>query len=220
MHTYTHAHARVRTHTHTHTHARTLKKILLTCCQLSYLQAKNQLHPACFSGNIGKICELLILGTLDMPGCTNPKWQYQLVNDFDVYLHAKHLSFIFFLRYYIIRNPATWLADSILAHNSRTRILADMELWWNINNISFHFRLFPRKPNDKIFQKIKKTLFWGHFGLFWPHLGRNEFPRRKWLSVFRYSSYLPSRHKLEKTIQPFLRKTPKWRTDRQKMVIL
>ena len=37
-------------------------------------------------------------------------------------------SFSSFLRYYILKNPTIWLADSILAHNSRTRILPDMGL--------------------------------------------------------------------------------------------
>ena len=37
-----------------------------------YLQAKNQLHPPCFYGNIAKIYKL-ILGTLGIPGYTNPK---------------------------------------------------------------------------------------------------------------------------------------------------
>ena len=35
---------------------------------------------------------------------------------------------IHFFHYYILKNPAIWLADSILAHNSRARILPDMGL--------------------------------------------------------------------------------------------
>ena len=38
----------------------------------AYLQAKNQLHPPCFSGDIAKICRHLILGFLGMTGCTHP----------------------------------------------------------------------------------------------------------------------------------------------------
>ena len=38
-----------------------------------YLQAKNQLHPLWFYGDIAKICKL-ILGTLGMPGYAHPKW--------------------------------------------------------------------------------------------------------------------------------------------------
>ena len=98
---------------------------------------------------------------------------------------------------------------------------------WNINkNISFHFRLLPRKTNDKIFQKIQKTLFWGHeaildfFAQIWAKM---NFPRKKALSVFKYSNYLPLCNKSEKTIMPFLRKMLNWwmdgkadgRTDRQ-----
>ena len=98
---------------------------------------------------------------------------------------------------------------------------------WNINkNISFHFRLLPRKINDKIFQKIQKKLFWGHvailafFAQIWVKMNS---PRKKALSVFKYSNYLPLCNKSEKTIMPFLRKMLNWwmdgkadgRTDRQ-----
>ena len=38
-----------------------------------YLQAKNQLYPLCFSGDISKMYKFLILGTLGMPGCRHRK---------------------------------------------------------------------------------------------------------------------------------------------------
>ena len=39
----------------------------------------------------------------------------------------------------------------------------------------FHFRLFPRKTNDKIFSKMQQTPFWAHF----VHLlGKQNFPSR------------------------------------------
>ena len=89
--------------------------------------------------------------------------------------------------------------------------------WWKINNnISFHFRLFPRKTNEKNFQKIQKALFRGHFGPFLPKFGwKWIFLERKALSVFKYSDCLPLCQKSEKTNEPFLRKTPNWWTDRQ-----
>ena len=34
--------------------------------------------------------KLVILGTLGMPGYANPKWYYQLVENFRVYLQAKN----------------------------------------------------------------------------------------------------------------------------------
>ena len=37
-------------------------------------------------------------------------------------------SFTSSLRYYTLKNPAAWLANSLLAHKSRTRILPDMWL--------------------------------------------------------------------------------------------
>ena len=95
-----------------------------------------------------------------------------------------------FFRYFILKNPSIWLADSILAHNQRTRILPDVGLVVKYQStISFHFRLFPGKTNNKIYKKIpnlkyRKTLFWDHFGHFSPNLGKNEFPWKKELHQF------------------------------------
>ena len=41
-------------------------------------------------------------------------------------------SFTSFLRYYILKNPAIWLAN-ILAHNPRPRILSDLGIGWEIS---------------------------------------------------------------------------------------
>ena len=88
-----------------------------------YLQVKNQLHPAYFSQDITKICQL-ILGTLGISGYAHPEWQYQLVENYNVYSPAeKTSSFTSFLRYYISKNPASSSINSNLAHNSKTRIL-------------------------------------------------------------------------------------------------
>ena len=131
-------------------------------------------------------------------------------------------SFTFFLRYYILKNLVIWMADNILDYNSRTRILPIWDWWWNINNnISFQFWLFPRKTNDRIFQKknLKKT----HFGLFWALFSKCGqkwiLPEKRALSDFRYSKYLPSCKKSEKTNKPFPRKIPNWQTVRQTTVI-
>ena len=35
------------------------------------------------------------------------------------------------------------------------------------------------KTNDKVFQKIRKTLFWGHLGKFLPKFGENVFSWKK-----------------------------------------
>ena len=97
-----------------------------------------------------------------------------------------------FLRYYILKNLAIWLTDSILANNSRTRILPVMGLVVKYQYISLHFRLFSGKLNDKNFQKIQKTIFWGHFGPFLPKFGQKWiFLEKRALSVFKYSDYLP-----------------------------
>ena len=66
----------------------------------------------------------------------------------------------------------------------------------------------------KFFQKIKKTYFGANLYPFSPSLGKNEFFWKKKDSV-KYSNYLPSGQKSEKTNEPFLRKMLNWQMDRQ-----
>ena len=116
-----------------------------------------------------------------------------------------------FLRYCILKNFAIWLADNILVHNSRTRSLSDIN-----NNISFHFRLFSRKTNNKLFKNSKKTCFGAILSPFCPNLGKNEFSWKKRLSQFLNIPIIYHRPKKpEKTDEPFLRKMPNWRMNRR-----
>ena len=105
------------------------------------LQAKNLTSAPCFSRNIARICKLLISGNLGMPGAHTQNDNINLNKTF-MFICMPKINFIthFFLRYYILKNPAISLADSIL-----TQFCQIWNWWWNINNISFHFRLFPRK---------------------------------------------------------------------------
>ena len=41
-----------------------------------------------------------------------------------------------------------------------------------INNFSFRFRLSLEKTDDKLFQKIQKELFLGHYWPFWPNFAQ------------------------------------------------
>ena len=94
--------------------------------------------------------------------------------------------------------------------------------WWNINNsISFHFKLFPRKTND-IFQKIKKTTYFGAIlNTFCPTLGKNEFSWKKGLCQFLDIPIVYHRAKNKKKLFSFFREkcqTDGWtegQTDRQ-----
>ena len=82
-----------------HAWLRTPKLILSTCRKLLCLSAvKKKNHLQHFSVNIIKIYKFLILGNLGMHGCANPKSYYHLVENFNVYLHAKnelHHSFLY-----------------------------------------------------------------------------------------------------------------------------
>ena len=55
-------------------------------------------------------------------------------------------------------NPAIWLSDRILAHNSRTKFLAD--------KLVFILDYLKKKNRDKIFEKFKKNIFWCRFWSF------------------------------------------------------
>ena len=62
----------------------------------------------------------------------------------------------------------------------------NMICWWNINNnISFHYRLFPRKTNmTKFFKKYQKPYFGAILGPFCPNLGQKcIFLQKRALSV-------------------------------------
>ena len=56
------------------------------------------------------------------------------------------------------------------------------------------------------FKKSKKPYLEAILDPFCTNMGKNEFSWKKGLSVFKYSNYLPSYKKSEKTNEPFLRK--------------
>ena len=73
-----------------------------------------------------------------------------------------------YITLHTLKTPAIWLAENILNRNSRTRIFPGK---YNSNMI-FHFRLFLEKFNDKIFQKMQKIPFAGHFCPFLSRTGQ------------------------------------------------
>ena len=137
-----------------------------------------------FSGDIAKICKLILV-TLGMPEYTHPKWQYQLLEDSDVYLRVKNFIihlFLEILNFQRILRFEIWLADS-----SFWPIIGDLQFsqtcdcWWNVNNnISFHFGLFPRKANDKMFQKIQNSRIWVLFAQIWAKMAYWQTDRQWW----------------------------------------
>ena len=179
---------------------------LSICRKLSPLSAcKKSTSSSIFSRRYCKDCKLLILGTLRMPGYTQPS------------------SFTSFFRHHILKDLAISLADSILAHNWRTeepKLCQIWDWWWNINkNIGFRFRLFPVK-NDKIFQNIKKKLG-AILGPFCPNLGqkRNFYSKRLCqFLLFQLSTTI--KKKSEKKLTYFSEKMPNWRTKWWTTVIL
>ena len=105
-------------------------------------------------------------------------------------------SFTSSLRYYILKNPAILLADSIWNHNWRPRILPDMGLLLiSITILVSILDYFQEKPMTKFYSIL------GLFGPFLPKFGQKGiFLEKRDLSVFKYSSYLRSCQKPKKLI--------------------
>ena len=111
-----------------------------------------------------------------------PKWYYQLVEDFDVYLHAKnklhHSLLSWKITFYRILQ-FDWLT-AFWPITREPEFCQIWDWWWNINNnIGFHFKLFPGKTNDNIFQKVQKTYLAAILGPFCPNLDKNELSWKK-----------------------------------------
>ena len=146
-------------------------KNLLTCRKVFcvYLQAKKQLHRTCFSGHIAQILKLLILDTLGKLIVSTCK-RLRCLSAYQKYTS----SFSSFLGYFILKNPAIWLVGSILAHNSRTRILSNIGLVvkYQLTILVLVLDYFQEKLKIKFFKKNPKN---------------SKFSSKKALSVFAYS---------------------------------
>ena len=118
-------------------------------------------------------------------------------------------SFPSFSRYYILKNPAIWEPE----------FCQIWDWWWNINNISLHFRLFSGKTNDKIFQKNQQKLYFvAILGLFCPNLGKYEFSWKIGPCQFLELQLCTILQKIRKNYWPIPEKNAEltdWQTDRQ-----
>ena len=147
-----------------------------------YLQVENQPHHQYFSGNIAKICKLLILGTND-----------QFVTS--IFIYMPKINFIhIYLDILHFKESCNLIGRKHLGPYLKNQNFSRYETRGEISiTISFRFRLFPVKTCDKISQKMQKILFWGHFEPFLPKFGQKWiFLAKRALSVFNYSNYLPS----------------------------
>ena len=112
-----------------------------------YLQTKNQLYISSFPWDIAEILQTCYI------------WNLWLQTSIFICMPEKTLSFTSFLRYYILKTPAIWLVNSILAHNWRTRVLPDMELVGEISITILVFNLDHFQEKWQNFSKnFKKTI--------------------------------------------------------------
>ena len=126
-----------------------------------------------------------------------------------MFIPMPKINFIihFFLEILHFKNPALWLAESILAQ-LETRILPDMALVVKYQKqYQFSFSIISRKNLWQFFFKKSKKPY-SILDSFCPNFWQiMNFPGRKGAQiVFKYSNYLPSWKKSEKTNGPFLRK--------------
>ena len=114
-----------------HAWLHTLKLILSACRKISCLSAGQKLTSS--SKLFWRYCKDMQTSYfghfghtwLDTPKMIVPPCRrVQCLSACQIYTS----SFTSFLTYYILKNPAIWLTDSILAHNLRTRIFPDVGL--------------------------------------------------------------------------------------------
>ena len=112
-------------------------------------------------------CKLIAFGTLGMPGYANPKWNYQLVQNFRVYLQAKNqlqpppYAFLEILQRYA--NFLFWvLWACLVAHTQNDSInLYKTSMFICMPKINFviHFLL-----EILHLKKSSNLIDWQHFG--------------------------------------------------------
>ena len=73
-----------------------------------------------------------------------------------------------FSRNWTFKNPAIWLAKSVLTHNSWTKMSPDTGYGLSDKKLqTFILKSFSIKSNDKIFQKAKRNYFGDFFRQKW-----------------------------------------------------
>ena len=151
-----------------------------------YLQAKNELHPHVFLEILQRYMQTSYFVYLGHAWLRTPKMIVSTCRKLQCLSACQKYTsfFISLFRHYILKNSAIWLANSILAHKLRTRILPGIGLVVINNNISFHFSYFQEKLITIFLKKIQKPLYLGHFGPFCPNFGKNVFSSNKGLCQF------------------------------------
>ena len=128
----------------------------------------------------------------------------------------------FFLEISHFTEPCNFIGWQHLAPKLETQSFAryGVGVEISIKILVFTLDYFQEKLMTRFFKKSKKLYFgamwpfWacGHFAQIWAKM---NFPRKKSLSVFKYSNYLSSCQKSEKTNMPFLGKMLNWRMNGQ-----
>ena len=132
-----------------------------------YLYAKNQIYPSTLFWNIGKILLTLYIGYL---GHAWPCLQKRTVSTsrkfwcLSTCKKKSTWSLTSFLWYYTLKNPAIWLAEIILAHNLRIKILPDKGFAVKYKSqYDFYLKYFQEKLILQFFKKYQKDQFLTHF---------------------------------------------------------
>ena len=150
---------------------------LLICVKL-YSMQKNQLIPSVHSWDT-------INFRVQKPDWPPPFLTMPTQKKFDQllifvnYINMQKISLFhwFALEIWLIKIPAIWLAENILAHIPRTRNSEIWDLCRNTsNNMSFHYRTNSVKIKDQILSIISKKLcFLAHFHNF---SGKKNFSKK------------------------------------------
>ena len=159
-----------------------------TCLKVQYqlrallevhLHSKIQENSMNYSYEIAGLLSHVLWTCPGMPNHNHQKGWYHLVENIDVYLDAKNQS------HTQLPSQGIWLPEAFWSITQELEICLTWGLSRNINsNMTFHFRLFFEKFEEKNFQKCKKY----HFGPFSPRTGPTKIFWENW-SPLVFSSH-------------------------------
>ena len=131
---------------------------------------KKKIHHPYFCEDIVKIWKLVYLDSLCKPGYARPKCQFELVKQFDVYLHVKiNVTIPFFLKILLYKESCNLIGRQhfgpLLENPNFARYGTGGEI--SITAYVFIFDQFQEKLMTKFFSKNR-----GHFRHFLPKFGQ------------------------------------------------
>ena len=154
----------------------TLKMVVLIWRHLWRLHACKKINFILyvFLEILQRYCKLVVLGTLGMPGYALPKWFYQLIENFRVYLQAKKTNFILHAFLEIYANSLFWVLWPCLVTHTPKMIVSTCRRFQRLSACQKYTSSFTFFLEILYFKESCNLTGWKHFG---PLLENQNFAR-------------------------------------------